>query len=134
MTDRHLDSMEQWEPGAGRSSNSRSRRRNPGWSGSGIRQLHDPTAHAEQLVLRQAGQKLSNYRLNTLELYVTLSPLRRFIGVGEALGTHNVAVTIPITYRIQEPSFQSPLLLTDPKATEVQRIGSRLIRISTVIM
>jgi tRNA(adenine34) deaminase len=37
-------------------------------------QLHDPTAHAEQLVLRQAGQKLSNYRLNQVDLYVTLEP------------------------------------------------------------
>ncbi len=37
-------------------------------------QLHDPTAHAEQLVLRQAGEKLSNYRLNHVELYVTLEP------------------------------------------------------------
>ncbi len=37
-------------------------------------QLHDPTAHAEQLILRQAGKKLSNYRLNNLEIYVTLEP------------------------------------------------------------
>ncbi len=37
-------------------------------------QLHDPTGHAEILVLRQAGQKLSNYRLKNLELYVTLEP------------------------------------------------------------
>ena len=37
-------------------------------------QLHDPTSHAEILVLRQAGQKLSNYRLKNLEIYVTLEP------------------------------------------------------------
>ena len=37
-------------------------------------QLHDPTAHAELLVLRQAGQRLSNYRLNKVEIYVTLEP------------------------------------------------------------
>ena len=37
-------------------------------------QLHDPTGHAEILVLRQAGQKLSNYRLQNLEIYVTLEP------------------------------------------------------------
>ena len=37
-------------------------------------QLHDPTGHAEILVLREAGQKLSNYRLKTLEIYVTLEP------------------------------------------------------------
>lgn len=37
-------------------------------------QLSDATAHAEILVLRQAGQALSNYRLNGLELYVTIEP------------------------------------------------------------
>lgn len=37
-------------------------------------QLHDPTAHAELLVLRQAGHLLSNYRLNDLDIYVTIEP------------------------------------------------------------
>ena len=37
-------------------------------------QLHDPTGHAEILVLREAGKKLSNYRLKNLEIYVTLEP------------------------------------------------------------
>ncbi len=37
-------------------------------------QLHDPTGHAEILVLREDGQKLSNYRLKNLEIYVTLEP------------------------------------------------------------
>lgn len=37
-------------------------------------QLNDPTAHAEQLVLRQVGTTLSNYRLKHLTLYVTLEP------------------------------------------------------------
>ena len=35
---------------------------------------HDPSAHAEMLALRQAGQKLGNYRLNDATLYVTLEP------------------------------------------------------------
>ena len=35
---------------------------------------HDPTAHAEIRVLRQAGQRLSNYRLLDTTLYVTLEP------------------------------------------------------------
>ncbi len=38
------------------------------------RELDDPTAHAEILVLRQAGRVLGNYRLNDLALYVTLEP------------------------------------------------------------
>ncbi len=37
-------------------------------------QQQDPTAHAEILALRQAGRHLSNYRLNGLEVYVTLEP------------------------------------------------------------
>jgi len=36
--------------------------------------LHDPTAHAEILALRQAGRALSNYRLSDVTLYVTLEP------------------------------------------------------------
>ena len=34
----------------------------------------DPTAHAEIVALRQAGQVLNNYRLNDCDLYVTLEP------------------------------------------------------------
>ena len=36
--------------------------------------LADPTAHAEILALRAAGEKLSNYRLTDLTLVVTLEP------------------------------------------------------------
>jgi len=35
---------------------------------------NDPTAHAEILVLREAGRILNNYRLPGLTLYVTLEP------------------------------------------------------------
>lgn len=34
----------------------------------------DPTAHAEILALRQAGQRLQNWHLNGCHLYVTLEP------------------------------------------------------------
>ncbi|MEN6508033.1 MAG: tRNA adenosine(34) deaminase TadA [Smithella sp.] len=34
----------------------------------------DPSAHAEMLVLREAGEKTGNYRLAGAELYVTLEP------------------------------------------------------------
>ncbi|WP_256370044.1 tRNA adenosine(34) deaminase TadA [Hydrogenovibrio sp. JE_KL2] len=37
-------------------------------------QLHDPTAHAEVVALRNAGQKIENYRMPGLTLYVTLEP------------------------------------------------------------
>ena len=35
---------------------------------------HDPTAHAEILALRAAAERLGNYRLSGLELFVTLAP------------------------------------------------------------
>lgn len=35
---------------------------------------HDPSAHAEILVLRLAGEKRANYRLTGLEMFVTLEP------------------------------------------------------------
>mgnify|MGYP006202406159 CR=1 FL=1 len=38
--------------------------------------LNDVTAHAEMLAIRQAGQKLANYRLLDCTLYVTLEPCR----------------------------------------------------------
>ncbi len=36
--------------------------------------LNDPSAHAEMLAIRQAGQKIKNYRLLDCTLYVTLEP------------------------------------------------------------
>ena len=40
----------------------------------------DPTAHAEMLVLRAAGQALGNYRLPGCVLYVTLEPCAMCVG------------------------------------------------------
>jgi tRNA(adenine34) deaminase len=37
-------------------------------------ELNDPTAHAEIIALRAAGQRLGNYRLPGCTLYVTLEP------------------------------------------------------------
>jgi tRNA(adenine34) deaminase len=36
--------------------------------------LHDPTAHAEIMAIREAGQLIQNYRLEQATLYVTLEP------------------------------------------------------------
>lgn len=36
--------------------------------------LHDPTAHAEIMAMREAGNLLGNYRLSGCTLYVTLEP------------------------------------------------------------
>jgi tRNA(adenine34) deaminase len=49
---------------------------------------HDPTAHAEIVALRAAGQEQRNYRLNSASLYVTLEPCAMCIG---ALITARVA-------------------------------------------
>ena len=41
---------------------------------------HDPTAHAEIIALRAAGQSLENYRLEDTTLYVTLEPCLMCVG------------------------------------------------------
>ncbi len=43
-----------------------------GWNRS--IQNHDPTAHAEMMVLKRGGEKIKNYRLVDTTLYVTLEP------------------------------------------------------------
>jgi tRNA(adenine34) deaminase len=43
-------------------------------AGNRTRELNDPTAHAEMLVIREAGQILSAERLLEADLYVTLEP------------------------------------------------------------
>jgi len=42
--------------------------------------LNDPTAHAEILVIRQAAQKLKNYRLNGMAMVVTIEPCPMCMG------------------------------------------------------
>lgn len=43
--------------------------------------LHDPSAHAEMLALRDAAQHFKNYRLPEVSLYVTLEPCCMCAGV-----------------------------------------------------
>ena len=43
-------------------------------AGNRVEELHDPTAHAEMLVLRLGGQRLCASRLPVCDLYVTLEP------------------------------------------------------------
>lgn len=43
-------------------------------AGNRTRELNDPTAHAEMLVIREAAATLSAERLNGADLYVTLEP------------------------------------------------------------
>jgi tRNA(adenine34) deaminase len=41
---------------------------------------NDPTAHAEIMAIRQAGKRVSNYRLLDTTLYVTLEPCLMCVG------------------------------------------------------
>jgi tRNA(adenine34) deaminase len=43
-------------------------------AGNGARELNDPTAHAEMLVIREAAMRLGAERLVGCDLYVTLEP------------------------------------------------------------
>jgi tRNA(adenine34) deaminase len=43
-------------------------------AGNAMRSTHDPTAHAEMRVIREAAARLGNERLNGCDLYVTLEP------------------------------------------------------------
>ena len=43
--------------------------------------LNDPSAHAEMMAIRQAGQILNNYRLIDCTLYVTLEPCSMCAGL-----------------------------------------------------
>lgn len=42
---------------------------------------HDPSAHAEMLAIRDAGQRIGNYRLLGATLYVTLEPCSMCAGL-----------------------------------------------------
>ena len=41
---------------------------------------HDPTAHAEIVAMRDAGRRVSNYRLSGATLYVTIEPCQMCVG------------------------------------------------------
>ena len=43
-------------------------------------QSHDPSAHAEMIAIRNAGQFLNNYRLIDTTMYVTLEPCSMCVG------------------------------------------------------
>ena len=61
--------------------------------------LHDPTAHAEMLAMREAGQVLGNYRLTGTTVYVTVEPCLMCVGalVLARVGTVVFGATEPKT-------------------------------------
>ena len=70
----------------------------------------DPTAHAEILALREAAQRLANYRLTGTTLYVTVEPC--LMCVGAAL----LARVARVVYGAPEPKFGALVSLLDVSA------------------
>jgi len=70
-------------------------------------QAMDPTAHAEIVALRQAAQRLGNYRLTGTTLYVTLEPCVMCVG---AIVSARVA---RVVYGATEPKFGAVESLLD---------------------
>ncbi len=78
---------------------------------------HDPTAHAEVLVLREAAQRLANYRLTGTTLYVTIEPCLMCVGalVHARVGT--------VVYGADEP--KSGALVSAVRAHETPGLNHR---------
>ncbi len=58
-------------------------------------QLHDPTAHAEILVLREAARYLGGWRLHRCDLYVTIEPCPMCAGAAMQARIHSVVFGAP---------------------------------------
>jgi tRNA(adenine34) deaminase len=82
-------------------------------NGNRILELHDPTAHAEMLVLREAASQLANERLVGTRLFVTLEPCAMCAG---AISLARVARLV--------------FAATDPKGGAVQH-GPRFFELPT---
>ncbi|MEN9260802.1 MAG: nucleoside deaminase [Thermostichus sp. HHBFW_bins_43] len=83
-------------------------------SGNRRERDRDPTAHAEILALRQAGQRLGNWQLLGCRLYVTLEPCPMCAG---AISQARLALVI---YGADDPkagALRSVLNLPDSKAS-----------------
>ncbi|MDB6095798.1 MAG: zinc-binding protein [Francisellaceae bacterium] len=96
-------------------------------------QSHDPSAHAEIITIRKAGQQLQNYRLLDTTLYVTLEPCVMCLGAimqarikrlvfgafdvkrGALGGTVNLCHQLPLPFN-HKLIYSSGVLETDCKA------------------
>ena len=79
-----------------------------GWNSSIV--SHDPSAHAEIVALRQAGQLVENYRLLDTTLYVTLEPCVMCMG---ALSNARVKRLVFGAYDPKRGAVCNALNLTD---------------------
>lgn len=73
-------------------------------------QLHDPSAHAEMLAIRQAATAIQNYRLGEVTLYVTLEPCVMCMG---AISNARVKRIVFGAYDVKRGAVCNALALTD---------------------
>ena len=64
-------------------------------NGNRIVERHDPTAHAEMLVLREAARKLGNERLTGTALFVTLEPCTMCAGAASLARVERLVFAAP---------------------------------------
>ena len=74
---------------------------------------HDPSAHAEIVALRAAGQSVGNHRLTDATLYVTLEPCAMCVG---AMGQARIARLVFGAYDPKAGALGSAIDLSDCKA------------------
>lgn len=90
--------------------------------GNRVRELHDPMAHAECLVIRTACAELQNERLNGLDLYVTLEPCPMCAAVISA------ARIARVYYGAADPKSggiaQGPRIFSHPQSHHVPEVYS----------
>jgi tRNA(adenine34) deaminase len=72
--------------------------------------LHDPSAHAEMLAIRQAAVAIQNYRLCAVTLYVTLEPCVMCMGV---ISQARIERLVFGAYDIKRGAVCNALALTD---------------------
>jgi tRNA(adenine34) deaminase len=72
--------------------------------------LHDPSAHAEMLAIRQAATAIQNYRLGDVTLYVTLEPCVMCMGV---IGQARIKRIVFGAYDVKRGAVCNALALTD---------------------
>lgn len=100
--------------------------------------LHDPSAHAEMLVIREAAKKMGNYRLNGAELYVTLEPCTMCAGAISAARISRLiyaaadpkggAVQSGVSFFEQANCHHAPVLSTGIMREEASRLLKEFFR------
>lgn len=94
---------------------------------------HDPSAHAEIMALRLAGERLKNYRMLNTTLYVTLEPCAMCAGALVHARVHRVVygATDPRTGAVHS---QLPLLTATYHNHRIQAEGGLLAEMSAALL